>query len=63
MFDNNYYDLIKEYESYNDEKQYFQFQNSWGIGWGDNGYGYIPYSYILDKNLAYDLCSVRFFFT
>jgi C1A family cysteine protease len=47
--------------SYNDEKQYFQFQNSWGIGWGDNGYGYIPYSYILDKNLSFDLCSVRFF--
>jgi len=29
------------------------FQNSWGTGWGDNGYGFLPYDYVL-KGLAID---------
>ncbi len=28
-------------------------RNSWGTGWGDNGYGYLPYEYVL-KSLAVD---------
>ena len=28
---------------YNDEKGEFTFQNSWGIEWGDRGFGYLPY--------------------
>nr|WP_299384218.1 C1 family peptidase [Allomuricauda sp.] len=28
-------------------------RNSWGTGWGDNGYGYIPYEYVR-KQLASD---------
>lgn len=28
-------------------------RNSWGTGWGDNGYGWLPYDYVL-KNLAVD---------
>ena len=39
---------------YDDEKENFIFRNSWGQTWGDNGYGYIPYSYITDKELASD---------
>lgn len=28
-------------------------RNSWGAGWGDNGYGWLPYDYVL-KGLAID---------
>jgi C1A family cysteine protease len=34
--------------------------NSWGKYWGDNGYCYIPYNYLLDPNLASDFCSAIF---
>jgi C1A family cysteine protease len=39
---------------YDDSKQLFTFRNSWGAGWGDAGYGYLPYAYVLDPNLASD---------
>jgi C1A family cysteine protease len=29
------------------------FRNSWGTGWGDQGYGWLPYDYVL-KSLAVD---------
>lgn len=44
---------------YDDEKQYIKFANSYGRGWGDNGYGYIPYSYILDSTLTDDLWVIK----
>jgi C1A family cysteine protease len=28
-------------------------RNSWGTSWGDRGYGYLPYEYVL-KRLAVD---------
>lgn len=31
---------------YDDNRKVFKFKNSWGTGWGDNGYGYLPYSYV-----------------
>jgi C1A family cysteine protease len=44
---------------YNDEKQIFICANSWGVGWGDNGFCYMPYAYILNTSLASDLCFIR----
>jgi C1A family cysteine protease len=30
------------------------FQNSWGTGWGDKGFGYLPYKFIEDEYLSDD---------
>lgn len=45
---------------YDDSKSYFKFQNSWGTNWGDSGYGYIPYQYILNTRLSSDLWNMYF---
>lgn len=44
---------------YNDRTRYFKFKNSWGMAWGEKGYGYLPYNYMrkycLDAWCATDL--------
>ena len=40
---------------YNDRKQRWIMRNSWGKSWGDKGYFYLPYNYLLNNNLAGDL--------
>ena len=35
----------------------FLIRNSWGTGWGDKGYGWLPYDYVLSK-LAVDFWSL-----
>lgn len=38
---------------YDDRKQRFKFRNSYGPEWGDGGYGYLPYEFVI-KGLADD---------
>jgi len=42
---------------YDDSKQLFKFKNSWGTGWGDKGYGYLPYDYYF-KGDMFDLWTI-----
>ena len=46
---------------YDDEKQAFLSQNSWGQ-WGINGFSWIPYKYLCDPELACDFWCVQSFF-
>jgi C1A family cysteine protease len=41
---------------YDDTKSLFTCVNSWGTSWGNKGLCYIPYSYLLNKQLAADFC-------
>lgn len=35
---------------YDDDAQAFKFANSWGENWGDHGFGYLSYDYVMNKN-------------
>jgi len=39
---------------YDDEKKMFKVRNSWGTGWGDNGYFWMPYAFAINKNYCDD---------
>jgi C1A family cysteine protease len=45
---------------YDDSTQMFMCSNSWGTGWGSNGYCYVPYNYITNPKLARDFCVTIF---
>jgi C1A family cysteine protease len=40
---------------YDNDRQVYIVRNSWGTGWGDAGYAYMPFSYI-DAAGANDFC-------
>jgi len=44
---------------YDDNKQCLIVRNSWGTGWGDMGYFYLPYAYVQDPNLAEDFWVIK----
>lgn len=39
---------------YEDENEWFIVRNSWGKEWGNEGYFYMPYKYLLNENLSDD---------
>lgn len=43
---------------FRDSDQKWVFRNSWG-SWGDSGYGYLDYQYLLNKGLASDFWVIR----
>lgn len=44
---------------YYDRTEMFIVRNSWGRDWGDKGYCYIPYRYLLDTELTSDLWCIK----
>jgi GNAT superfamily N-acetyltransferase len=50
MFDSSGLHTIR-LVGYDDGKGWFIFANSWGVTWGDGGYGYLPYEYFPSRFL------------
>jgi C1A family cysteine protease len=44
---------------YDDADRQFIFRNSRGPRWGDRGYGYLPYEFVMNTGYAWDFWSVR----
>ena len=44
---------------YDDTKRQFTIRNSWGTGWGLNGYCLMPYEYLINLRLASDFWTIR----
>lgn len=45
---------------YDNTNNWFVCANSWGTSWGNNGLCYIPYTYLLNPNLAFEFCQPTF---
>jgi C1A family cysteine protease len=44
---------------YNDKQKRFIVRNSWGTGWGKQGYFTMPYAYLSNPDLASDFWAVQ----
>lgn len=44
---------------YDDASQRFLIRNSWGTGWGQQGYCTMPYAYLLSSGLSSDFWTIR----
>jgi C1A family cysteine protease len=44
---------------YDDSTQRFLVRNSWGSGWGQEGYFTMPYGYLTDAGLSADFWTLR----
>lgn len=44
---------------YDDDMECFIVRNSWGTKWGDKGHFYMPYDYLLDRNLSDDFWVIQ----
>jgi hypothetical protein len=53
-------DRIHDYADVDeDANQWFIVRNSWGTGWGMNGYFTMPYAYLTTRGLAADFWTIR----
>jgi C1A family cysteine protease len=44
---------------YDDSTQQFIVRNSWGTGWGIQGYFMMPYDYLTNTNLSDDFWAIQ----
>lgn len=44
---------------YDNDRQLYKVRNSWGAGWGDGGYFWLPYAYLHDPDLASDFWAIE----